>query len=294
MSELEFRCAVWMNEYGINVYSNCSSIGDLLKDKSFVHLIPGYRYNHERSNAGYSLRLHIGENYPFSVEVSDDRRTFAVQGTKQELSDGSTIPFLVHYALEPQRLRDGQITMRGAAISKNGRGVLLLGNSGAGKTSVCVELCKKHSYSLIGNNVVLLGIESQQGFLYGGEKVLRFRLATLKRYNTDLKWIFGKIESDADEWTTTASALPSKIGIPLEQQKRVPIETILFLHLVDDEDKPLHIEPVEPLFGSCFYTKGCQSSLGESARPFLWEEIFVMVVIFRRLIVLSFTVEEWR
>lgn len=249
--KVRFRCSIWMGNYGIDVYSNSAAVISMLSRGNFVHIIPEYNCNLERSHSGYSLYLYLEKDLPFSIGVSGDRKIFEIRGKSKELLQGSTVPYVIHYLLEPQRLEAGQFTIRGAGVSKDGQGLLLLGKSGAGKTSVALEMCRGRGYSLVGNNVVLAGMKDDQAYLYGGEKIFRFRLATLKHYNVDLKWAFGGVEPGADDWMITASVLPSEVGVPLEKNK-VSVRMVIYLHLLNDKTASLHIAPVDTLFSRLY------------------------------------------
>ncbi len=43
IKKLKFKCAIYMGNYGVNVYSNYSKIFNTLNKGSFIPFIPGYR-----------------------------------------------------------------------------------------------------------------------------------------------------------------------------------------------------------------------------------------------------------
>jgi len=240
-----------MNTHGINVYSSSADVVSLLSRGSFTQLIPEYKCSLQPSAAGYSLVVMLSDELPFTLGVSPDRKTFTVTGSKDGLLAGHTLPHLIHSVLEIQRLEDGQFTMRAAAVAKNGQGFLLLGRPGAGKTSVSLWLCRKYGYSLIGNNIVLTGIEGDQAYLYGGEKVFRFRRASILHYNTDLAYVFDGHATNLDDWMTTATLLPEQVDVTTTQGK-IPIVAAFYLHLLNDATASLYLEPMNPLTSRLF------------------------------------------
>jgi len=168
-----------------------------------------------------------------------------------DLVAGDTLPYLIHSILEVQRLENGQFTMRAAAVAKDGKGILLLGRSGAGKTSVSLSLCRDHGFSLVGNNIVLAGMKDSCAYLYGGEKIFRFRRASVLNYNTDLLNAFKPEAQHLDDWTATATVIPEQLGITVSKGK-IPIVAVLYLHLLNEPEAELRVEPMNPLFSRLF------------------------------------------
>lgn len=247
MSKRKFACAVYMGEHGIDVYCNNDAIAPLL-DGDFVPYIPEYRREARPCNSGFRMEVDIG--LPLSITPSEDLHTWFVCGEAEELCAGNTIPYLIHYILEMQRMGQCQVTLHGAAVEKNGQGMLLLGKQGSGKTSLCLELCRNYGYSIVGNDLVLVGLGEGGAFLYGGTKVFRLRRATIAYHNMDLEHLFGE-KSNRDDWTSVAAVTPDALGVTVAL-KPVPICKVAHVHLLNDVNAQLHTNRVEKMFSRLF------------------------------------------
>jgi len=224
--KLTFQCAIYMGEEGINIYGENARVIQLLCRGSFVPFIPEWRV--EKCEAKNALSLKCVFSSQQAIEAQENGNFF-ISGPFKEFSEAYTAPYLIHYILESERARRGKATIHAAAVSKDGKGILILGKQGSGKTSITLELCRKYRYSLVGNDLVLAGIKENAGYLYGGTKFFRLRGTTIKNYNQDLERFFKSNEKN-DEWTRIATVKPKEIRVATEKSI-VPIQAIYYVHL---------------------------------------------------------------
>lgn len=222
--ELKFQCSVYMAAEGVNIYSESSHIIELLEG-SFVHFIPEWRVEKQEGKGLPKLECAFGDAQEIKT---DGRGNFFISGSFEEFSQSHTIPYFIHYILESDRAKKGKATIHAAAVSKRGKGILILGKQGSGKTSITLGLCREYGHSLVGNDLVLAGLQEDIGYLYGGTKIFRVRATTIKDYNQDLKNFFKP--SNDDEWTQIAIIEPDKIQVLIEKSI-VPIHAIYYVHL---------------------------------------------------------------
>ncbi|MFH1896146.1 MAG: hypothetical protein ABH814_01560 [bacterium] len=244
--KVTFRCAVYMGEEGINVYSNSTRISDLLRHGSFIPFIPEWQVEQCAARNAPVLKCIFGGRCVVKVRESG---RFFVSGRFDDLAKAHTIPYLIHYALEAERAKKGKLTIHAAAVSKNGKGILILGKQGSGKTSITLGLCRKYGYSLVGNDLVLAGVKGNFGYLYGGTKIFRLRAATVKHYNRGLK-VFFESGENCDEWTHTAVVNPEKIQVTAEKSV-VPIQAVYYVHLYPPDHSFLAKE-IDQLFSRVY------------------------------------------
>ncbi len=220
----KFQRAAYMAEEGVNIYSEDDRVIDLLEG-DFVPFIPEWRVEKGAGRNLPSLECHFGKKQEIKTDENDN---FLISGLFKEFSQSHTLPYFIHYILERERAKKGRATVHAAAVSKNGKGILILGKQGSGKTSITLELCKKYGYSLVGNDLVLAGLQKDAGYLYGGTKIFRVRATTIKDYNKDLEKFF-KTNSN-DEWTRIAIIRPSEIRVVAEKSV-VPVQAIYYVHI---------------------------------------------------------------
>lgn len=221
-----FQCAAYMGEEAVNIYCQDERIIDLLNKGSFIPFIPEWHISDNEAEKGATLVCDFSQKFSIKAEKN---REFLICGSFSDLASASTIPYFVHYILEAERAVKGKSTIHAAAVSKDNKGILILGKQGSGKTSIALELCRKYGYSLIGNDLVLAGFKNGVGYLYGGTKIFRLRATTIKHYNKDFKKFFQQ-NLNRDEWTNTIIIGPAEIGIATEKQV-VPIQAIYYIHL---------------------------------------------------------------
>jgi len=237
--KIKFQCAIYMDNYGINIYSDYPKTFDILRKGSFIPFIPEYHCIKTKAKSIYSI-IYIQDTIS-SARMLNDNKTLEIKGPLKDILEASTIPFRAHFMLEQQMQKDSIFTSQGAGVSKNGRAVLLMGKRGAGKTSITLELCRKHNYKLIGNDLVLVGLKKNKSYFFGGAKVFTLRFTTVKYYNTDLQKFFKK--DHPNEWTNKVRFLPKDLGISIEK-KGPKIIKVFYVHLLNDESASLYIQKI--------------------------------------------------
>jgi len=222
--ESKFQRSVYMAEEGVNIYSEDNRVVDLLEG-DFIPFIPEWRVEKHADKNLPSLECYFGKKQEIKI---DENGNFFISGSFEKFSQSYALPYFIHYILEQKRAKKGKATIHAAAVSKNGKGVLMLGKQGSGKTSITLELCRKYGYSLVGNDLVLTGLQKSTGYLYGGTKIFRIRATTIKDYNKDLEKLFKS--SSNDEWTRIAIIRPDEIRV-MTEKSIVPIQAIYYVHL---------------------------------------------------------------
>lgn len=172
-------------------------------------------------------------------DVSDKSNPVEVVGKKmiirypkEELTE-SIILYMGFHFLEKQFGEMGLCSCHSACVSKDGKATLLVGEAGAGKTSLAVNLCNNYGYSLISNDMTLIGKENDTIYAYGGTKFINLRLLSVKSNMPFLLYLFEN--SNKDSWTNKISLMARDIDIK-EEYSKLPIKNVLFIH-VDNRDK---------------------------------------------------------
>lgn len=242
--KIKFQCAIYMGNYGINIYSDYPKTFDILRKGSFIPFIPEYRCLKTRARSDYSI-IYI-EDQIFSARVINDNKTLEIKGSSKDILEAATIPFRAHFMLEPQRQKNSIFTSQGAGVSKQRKAVLLMGKRGSGKTSITLELCRKYNYNLIGNDLILLGLKKDEGYLFGGTKVFSLRFTTVKYYNADLqKYLKKEAQKEAqDEWINKVDVYPEDLRISVEKESTKIIKAF-YVHLENNKSAPLYIKKIE-------------------------------------------------
>ncbi len=156
----------------------------------------------------------------------------------KEMGDGLTILFMAYPLLEVNRREKKSLTCHCAGVSIDGKGILILGKEGSGKTTLAIELCRKYNAKLIGNDLCVIDYNSLNNLkLLGGTKYIFLRYESIKRNIPDLLKNFDLQESDKkiDTWTFKKKVFPRDLGIQ-DQKDEVDIDSIFIVHIDQEKD----------------------------------------------------------
>ena len=135
--------------------------------------------------------------------------------------------------LEKQHLKNSMVTCHSACVEKNGKALLIVGESGSGKTSLAINLCLKKGYSLVSNDMSLIGIENDELFVYWGTKFINLRLESVRSNMPELLELFRDKKLDA--WLTKIKVMPKDIGI-FQSNGIFPINKVIYIHIDSREN----------------------------------------------------------
>lgn len=187
-----------------------------------------------------------GESFPVDVvhEDSDadiailarpDAGRIRVTAPPLELANGAHLFHLAHLVLEQRMQEDcGQTTVHCAtAVSPEGVAVLLLGKSGAGKTTVAYKLCREHRFRLVGNDLCVLRLVDGRPQAVAGTTYFTFRRASVLRSTPELARLWPS--PDGDPWLEKV-ALPARaLGVEAATEAH-PILGAFLIHVDETED----------------------------------------------------------
>ena len=97
-----------------------------------------------------------------SSTYDPESRTLVVCGPVEKFNNGSALTYACQYLAECQRAaRSKELLIHAAAVSYPGEegSLLIMGDKGAGKTTIALRLCHQHGYGLVGNDQAYLKAE---------------------------------------------------------------------------------------------------------------------------------------
>lgn len=134
------------------------------------------------------------------------------------------IPHLVYAMTERIRQQEfGIVTVHAAAASKDGQGLLIMGDKGAGKTSLLLSLCLEHGYKVVGNDLVLL--QNRESLtLVAGSHAIDVRDCVKKRFER-LKSLDSYNRSNLGPYEIKTRVYPQEVGMEIETSA-VPVSRV--------------------------------------------------------------------
>lgn len=181
-------------------------------------------------NVKYMLKYRNCLEQDKKINCTDDFIEIYYPG--KNLTD-SNIAYVSRYLIEKQFAENSMATCHSACVEKDGKAILLLGGSGSGKTSVALNLCLYHNFSLISNDQTLIGLENGILYAYGGTKFLNLRYSSISENVPSLIGLFNC--DNIESWSDKIIVQASDLGIN-EQYNPVEITEIYILHVDNREN----------------------------------------------------------
>lgn len=198
----------------------------------------------EQEEGAFNFRFQegkqIGISFPFAsivlsnkeqVSVNlDHSRVFYIEGPLGDIDFRQRLPYLMYTMGERVRQEElGIVTVHGAAVAKEGKAVLILGDKGVGKTSTLLGLTLESGYKVIGNDLVLL--QNNPLMLVAGSHAIDIRDCVRSKFGR-LSRIEGSDSRAIGPYEKKTRVFPKNIGIAVEENS-VPLSMIVRVNLHD-------------------------------------------------------------
>lgn len=157
-------------------------------------------------------------------------KIFIIDGPLNSESFLKRLPYLFYNLAEETRQEDlGLITIHGAAVSKEGKGILILGDKGSGKTSLMLALCLTQGYQMIGNDTIIAG-GKENLVIAAGSRQINVRLPVARKLNLPVE----RTEKNRGiDYEIKSAFLPEDLGIGIESGT-LPLSGIVRINLHSD------------------------------------------------------------
>ncbi|OGM29492.1 hypothetical protein A2630_00670 [Candidatus Woesebacteria bacterium RIFCSPHIGHO2_01_FULL_44_10] len=156
---------------------------------------------------------------------------FIINGPIDSEGFQDRLPYLFYNLAERARQEKFELlTAHAAAVSKDGRGILILGDKGSGKTSIMLALCLTQGYEMVGNDSVILGTQRELSVMAGSRQI-NVRLPVAKKLSLPLNEELRK--EDQIDYEIKSSFLPEDLGIKANESSN-PISMVVRINLHSD------------------------------------------------------------
>ena len=153
-----------------------------------------------------------------------DANTIYISYPFEKLSE-QIILYMGYHFLEKQFGEQGLASCHSACVEKDDSATLLIGEAGSGKTSLALNLCQNDNFSLISNDLTLIGLESNTLKAFGGTKFINLRRDSVKENMPSLNHLFQNEEG----WSEKVNVLAKEIGLK-ETTTKKEIKNIITIH----------------------------------------------------------------
>ena len=189
-----------------------------------------YKFRQQLSAADPQLpksAVYLVRGEDLLLEMDHDEE-FIIKGPFDDEDFQERLPYLVYSLTERTRQKElGVVTVHAVAASKNHEGILILGDKGAGKTSLLLALCLERQYQVIGNDSVLL----QKGrplSLLAGTQNIDIRECVIDKFDNISGMEISSTSLGAYERKTRV--FPEDLGLSTET-KKVPVAKVVRVNI---------------------------------------------------------------
>lgn len=147
---------------------------------------------------------------------------------------------------ERQYAEKSMFTCHSACIEKDGKGILFLGDAGAGKTSLALRMCLDKNYSLLSNDQTVVGLKDQTLKAFKGTQFINFRKTSVENNLPEFLYLFN--DPTINPWTQKINVHADDIGIKTSKEE-TELKKVYFVHCLNGQE--LNVKPATT-FGNQF------------------------------------------
>lgn len=165
LSQVGFKGTLQTPGGSVNLFTDFgdSNMGLLPNLVGLSGMVPGLVISEMKPGKSASLFLLEGDKK--SLRFDENTSTVILAGNANDFIDGQAVLWTSYWLMEAQRQESSLFTLHSSALKIGDKGILLLGHSGAGKTTVMLDLCRKYNGQIVSNDLTIIGHESASGRL---------------------------------------------------------------------------------------------------------------------------------
>lgn len=198
----------------VNIYSTLDNTNEDIYGIPCSKII-----NEENLDTKYSV-IHTNSD-DINIDCNPQKTTIYLECPPSLIKKGEALFHLAVSLTERERQLNSQILTHGAGmVTKEGKGILLLGNQGSGKTTLAVNMGLQGDF-LVGNDQVIFGKDnhsSDELFLFGGTQYITIREAAILSGHIPLKDLSFN-ENGISPWEKKNRIEPREYGIQIYEGK---------------------------------------------------------------------------
>lgn len=169
--------------------------------------------------------LELSRIETFSTDI------FVIHGPIKSEAFIRRLPYISYNLTERMRQEKlGLVTTHAAAVAKDGRGILILGDKGSGKTSLMLALCLTQGYEMIGNDSIVFG-RKEELIIATGSHQINVRLPVARKLNLPIR--DKRVVDNKIDYEVKFPFLPEELGIKTADRVS-PLSTVVRINLHSD------------------------------------------------------------
>ena len=179
-------CSIFSYDIGISLSSNANFdvVSSIRSSKPAKIFIPGIRVENFKDHLDFEIE-HIQSINPSIKKVKN--KIFIYDNWKDHIP--TYIYFFLYKIFDYLYQKKKMISFHSSAISFDNKGILLVGETGDGKTNTMLESVLNHNAGYLSNNRTTLQRRKGEIFITGGTNVVSLRVQDVYRYPQLKKYI---------------------------------------------------------------------------------------------------------
>lgn len=242
IASIPFEVRLQSPSASVNLYTefNNLELGQRGSKNILSGMIPGWQVGAQSDEQSSSIFTFNYEESAFFYDQNTGRSF--ISGRQEDFSDGQAIGWTAYWMMESQRQVKSLFTLHASALTIDNKGVLLLGHSGSGKTSVMLDLCRRFAGEVQSNDLTVIGhdILSDNIGIIEGTREIRLRFSSISKNFPDLIPLFSN-GINTSSWENKIVVTPEQLGL---RSVLVPrnLVSVFEIHLDSKEQDPLLVQ----------------------------------------------------
>ncbi len=260
-----YNYIVKIDGWSVSIKSSLSifkNIKDLKNNHDFLNL----EISPDNSSTPYTLFYTESEK----ISVNYKAKKAFISAPSRLIKNGEVLLYAIFPFIEAQRQDNGFFTMHGAAVSLGKRGVLILGKEGSGKTTTALRMCKEHQALLLGNDLVIIGIENNKTVITNGTKFFHLRYESIKRNLPEMLHFFSEENDKICSWIRKIFLEPSEYDVKFCDEK-IYLNTAFVVH-VDETKTNLYVSSADTSVNRLYLNENLSRYIRGTCLSLLTEE----------------------
>ena len=230
-----FSKTLLFNDVTIRVNSRQSFCDEAFEN--LIDTVTGMQIAEDDIPADGEIDYVVSEEIDINYSGADKKLT--IVGPTRMFGNGNAVAFTAHYMAECLRAdKSGLMLVHSAAIKlpSDDKSYVILGEKGAGKTSLAIRLCHQYGYGLIGNDQVFMGANDLDQLVTDrGNAWFNVRETAISA-DPYIARLLGKPKNhNKPSWNNKVTITPESIGVE-SFDKQLPVKEVF--HIRIDHSQP--------------------------------------------------------
>lgn len=239
-----YVCTIKIGGYSVNIFSDFRDYLPLFEntDTSYVKDIPGWGVDSKPKDLNIPSICYYSDKKT-QFKYIQDSQVLKITGNPADFADGQAFAYIGFWMTEALRQKESTFTLHASSVAIDGKGVLLIGDGGSGKTAIALGISKKYDSEFISNDLSIVKHykDSKAAFLLESSKIVRLRLTTVKLNFPELLDMFNGCSQSA--WTTKIPVNLDILRLKTTSEPRL-LNTAISVHLDSNPNEPVAFKKV--------------------------------------------------